>query len=101
MHSWLASMPQRYPWIPKTGMKSRTLAIRIPRLAELIIKDKVVLPIPFTMLIKVLLVYKNGHIQDRVTMYPPAMELWNSTVPIQLPNVSSSTQQMLPRKMQE
>ncbi|MFR5583978.1 MAG: hypothetical protein ACLTLQ_09320, partial [[Clostridium] scindens] len=78
-------------------MKSRTLAIRIPRLVELIIKDKVVLPIPFTMLIKVLLVYKNGHIQDRVTMYPPPWDRGTARFQFNC-QTCCSTQQMLPRK---
>ena len=98
MHRLACKHAPEIPLDPKDGDEEQNAGDTDSEAGRIDYKDKVVLPIPFTMLIKVLLVYKNGHIQDRVTMYPPAMGLWNSTVPIQLPNVSSSTQQMPPGK---
>ena len=68
MQIWLAKSPHRYPLIPKAGISRKTLIMRIPRLEELMQKERFVFPIPLIMLIKVLLVYKNGHIHARVIM---------------------------------
>lgn len=67
----------------------------------MIAKDKVVFPIPLIMLIKVLFVYRKGHIQARVIMKSPAIELSNKKIPIHFPKASKATQQILPRKIQE
>lgn len=53
---WLAKSPHRYPKIPYSGIKKNTLAMRIPRLNALMIKDRYVLPMPFMKLISVLFV---------------------------------------------
>ena len=46
-------------------------------------------------------VYKNGHIQARVMMNLPAVELPNRTVPIQLPRTRKMKQQLSPRMKQD
>ena len=71
------SSPHRYPFTPNTGMKKNTPLILIPRLIVLMRKERVVLPIPFIILIRVVFVYKNGHIHANVTIKSPARRLVN------------------------
>lgn len=49
--------------------------MRIPRLKELMMKDRYVLPMPFMKLISVLFVYRNGQSQDMAVMNFPARAL--------------------------
>ena len=47
---WLNKRPQRYPEMPKAGIPKKTPAIRIPRPAVFMQKERVVFPIPLMML---------------------------------------------------
>jgi len=58
-------------------MRKYTKIIRIDKAIILIKKVVVVLPSPFSIVNRVVFVYKNGHKNDRIRMYLHARKLWN------------------------
>ena len=51
------------------------------------LKVIVVLPSPFNILEKVVVIYINGHNNERVWIKYPAEELWKIVIPKSLPNI--------------
>ncbi len=82
-------------------MAINTLVIRITSPKELIKNVEVVFPRPLITLSSAELVYKNGHIQAKVIMNLPAIELPNKTVPIQFPKIRKRRQHPRPSIKQE
>ena len=70
--SSLASIPQRYPRMPKEGMAKRTNARRIIMAVTFRKKVTEVFPSPFKMLPMVDARYMKGHSQERAAMKKPA-----------------------------
>ena len=75
--------------------------ILIDKLNVLIMKETNVLPIPLMILIKVLLVYKNGHIQDSVKINLPASILSNIMLPMKLAEIKNNKQQLEPSNIHD
>ena len=70
---WLASSPQRYPRIPKRGIRKKTLTIRRHTPHVLMKKETVVLPSPFNILMSVVFTYIKGQIQARILIKLPTV----------------------------
>lgn len=72
---WLTSSPHKYPMILYFGIKIKIPIIRSRSPIVLMKNVVVVFPSPFSMLIKVLFVYKNGQIHESVKINCPARVL--------------------------
>ena len=82
--------------IPYLGTQMKTNRMRIPRPMELWKKVDVVFPSPFRTLVKVVVKYRNGHIQHRIMIKVPANSLPKIILPMEGPNNRNEPVQRMP-----
>ena len=98
--SKLVKIPKRYPIIPYFGTIVIIEVILIKSVVTFIIKVVVVFPRPFSILVIVVDIYKNGHINPRVLINLPAVSLLKMYIPISFPYIKNIPVKKIPRNKQ-
>lgn len=86
----------RNPIIPVRGIK--IIIINILSICEVTSRKRVVFvcPMPLSILERVVLIYRNGHIQANAVTYLPTLISLNRSIPASLPHIINAPRQNMP-----